>query len=241
MTVAAAAVDTTSLEARICHRFGDRRLLQRALTHRSWCAEHEGAPSNERLEFLGDAVLALAVSHLLYDKSGELTEGEMSKARAAVVNKTALAAAGRDAGFGEALRLGRGEDRSGGRNNPSLVADAVEAVIGAAYLDGGIDAATVVVRSLIGKRLRAAARSPGGADFKTLLQEQAARMGLDAPLYDITASGPQHDVRFRASVVVGAFRGAGSGGTKKRAAQRAAEVACRAMSAQRSPRAQQRA
>ena len=226
MTAATAAADLITLEDRIGYRFQCRELLQLALTHRSWRADNEGADCNERLEFLGDAVLGLVVAHGLYGHRRGLTEGEMSKARASVVNNATLAKAGRSIKLGAMLRLGQGEEGSGGRGNSSILANAVEAVIGAAYLDGGMATAQTVVRRLLGRRLQAAALSPGDTDFKTLLQNLAAKAGYDPPRYDMTATGPEHDKRFRASVSAGSSAGVGEGRTKKDASQRAAEVAC---------------
>lgn len=212
------------------HRFNDPGLLELALTHRSWCAEHSGSSSNERLEFLGDAVLSLVVTSRLYERFGDWTEGDLAKARASLVNAATLAEVGRSVGLGEQLRLGRGEDASGGRGKPSILADALEAVIGAVYLDGGIGAADDAVGRLFGARLDAAASSPGHADFKTRLQELAARAGLEPPSYGVSTSGPAHDRQFRAEVRTGDATGVGTGSTKKDAEQRAAEIAYAALS-----------
>ncbi len=225
MTVQTAPAGASVLTDRLGHRFSDPALLELALTHRSWCAEHSGSSSNERLEFLGDAVLSLVVTRMLYERFPGWAEGDLAKARASLVNATVLAEVGRSVGLGEQLRLGRGEDASGGRSRPSILADAVEAVIGAVYLDGGIGAADDSVGRLLGDRLDAVASSPGHADFKTRLQELAARLGLDPPSYDVTSSGPAHHRRFRAEVRAGDEAGVGAGSTKKDAEQRAAEVA----------------
>ena len=216
---------------RLGHQFKDPALLEVALTHRSWCAEHSGSCSNERLEFLGDAVLSLVVTRRLYERFGSWAEGDLAKARASLVNAATLAEVGRSAGLGEQLRLGRGEDGSGGRSKPSILADAVEAVIGAVYLDGGIGAADDSIGRLLDDRLDAVASSPGHADFKTRLQELAARLGLERPCYDVTISGPAHHRRFCAAVRAGEAAGAGTGSTKKDAEQRAAEVAYTALTA----------
>ena len=217
---------------RLGHRFDDPALLELALTHRSWCAEHSGASSNERLEFLGDAVLSLVVTQRLYSRFGDWAEGDLAKTRASLVNAATLAEVGRSTGLGGLLRLGRGEDASGGRSKPSILADAVEAVIGAVYLDGGIGAADRVVARLLGARLDAAASSPGHGDFKTRLQELSARLGLDPPVYDVTTSGPAHDRVFCAEVQAGTACGVGTGSTKKHAEQHAAEVAYTALTAE---------
>lgn len=224
MTVQTAPAGLSALTDRLGHRFNDPALLELALTHRSWCAEHSGSSSNERLEFLGDAVLSLVVTRMLYERFGDWAEGDLAKARASLVNAATLAEVGRSVGLGEQLRLGRGEDVSGGRAKPSILADAVEAVIGAVYLDGGIGAADDSVGRLLGDRLDAVANSPGHADFKTRLQELAARLGLDPPSYDVSSSGPAHHRRFRAEVRAGDEAGVGAGRTKKDAEQRAAEV-----------------
>ena len=210
---------------RLGHRFNDPALLELALTHRSWCAEHAGSASNERLEFLGDAVLSLVVTQRLYERFGDWTEGDLAKTRASLVNAATLAEVGRSVGLGGLLRLGRGEDASGGRGKPSILADALEAVIGAVYLDGGIGAADDAVGRLLGQRLDTAATSPGHSDFKTRLQELAARRGLEPPAYNVTTSGPAHDRLFCAEVQAGGAIGAGTGTTKKDAEQHAAEVA----------------
>ncbi len=216
---------------RLGHRFSDPALLELALTHRSWCAEHSGSSSNERLEFLGDAVLSLVVTRRLYERFGHWAEGDLAKARASLVNSATLAEVGRSVGLGEQLRLGRGEDVSGGRGKPSILADAVEAVIGAVYLDGGIGAADDSIGRLLGDRLDVVASAPGHADYKTRLQELAARLGLAPPSYDVTAGGPAHHREFRAEVRAGDEAGVGTGSTKKDAEQRAAEVAYAALSA----------
>ncbi|MCY4423840.1 MAG: ribonuclease III [Acidimicrobiaceae bacterium] len=216
---------------RLGHRFNDAALLDMALTHRSWCGEHSGSSSNERLEFLGDAVLSLVVTRRLYERFSDWAEGDLAKARASLVNAATLAEVGRSVGLGELLRLGRGEDDSGGRDKPSILADAVEAVIGAVYLDGGIGAADDAIGRLLGDRLDAVAESPGHADFKSRLQELAARLGMDPPSYDVTTSGPIHHQRFRAEVRAGDAAGVGAGSTKKDAEQRAAEVAYAALTA----------
>lgn len=229
MTALTAVADAATVEDRLCYRFTDPRLLELALTHRSWCAEHDGSSSNERLEFLGDAVLDLVVAHRLYDRYGDLTEGALAKTRASLVNSATLAEVGRSIGLGALLRLGRGEDVSGGREKPSLLADALEAVIGAVYLDGGLHAADGVVGRLLDANLEAAARAPGRTDFKTRLQELTARRGFGPPAYTVTTSGPSHHQLFRAAVSAGSASGVGEGSTKKDAEQHAAEIAYSAL------------
>ena len=204
----------------------DGALLARAMAHRSWCAEVGGQESNERLEFLGDAVLGLVVADHLYRSYPDLPEGELAKARAAVVNATTLAEAAADLGVGAALLLGKGEDASGGRQKGSILADAMEAVIGAVYLDGGWAAASALVLGLLGGRVAEAALGPGGGDYKTRLQELAARAFDELPRYEVSSEGPDHARRFTATVHLGgSARGRGEGRSKKEAEQAAARVA----------------
>ena len=222
-----AAAPPTSLEERLGYVFREGERLTHALTHRSWCAEHPGDPSNERLEFLGDAVLGLVVTDHLFDRYPTLPEGQLAKTRAAVVSSAALAEVGLDLGLGRALRLGKGEDGSGGREKASILADAVEAVLGAMYLDGGIEPVRRLVIEMLDGRIGDAASRPGATDHKTLLQEIVAREGDDPPEYRLTASGPDHDKRFRATVwIAGRVAGTGDGSSKKEAEQQAARVAC---------------
>ncbi len=215
-----------TLEDRLGHRFVDPERLILALTHRSWCSEHPGEPSNERLEFLGDAVLGLVVTDHIFTTFPELSEGQLAKTRATVVSSTSLAAVGESLNLGDGLRLGHGEDSSGGRSKASILADAVEAVIGAMYLDGGIEPARRFVLSQLSDQIDEAARRPGAGDYKTRLQEMAASEGFDPPVYDITSSGPEHDKRFHATVEFGGtVAGRGDGSSKKEAEQRAAREA----------------
>ncbi len=215
-----------SLEERLGHRFDDPGLLVLALTHRSWCAEHPGDSSNERLEFLGDAVLGLVVARHLFVTHPELAEGEMAMIRASVVSAETLAAVAAELRLGDHLRLGRGEARSGGAHKTSILADAMEAVIAAVYLDSDLDEVARVVLGHLGDRIEAGALTPGARDFKTRLQELAAAEGLPAPRYRTTDSGPDHRKTFRATVQVGAdLTGTGEGGTKKEAEQEAARDA----------------
>jgi len=213
-----------SVAAALGYRFDDPALLEEALTHRSSEAEGTGRSSNERLEFLGDAVLGLVIAEELFVAWG-FSEGEMAKVRAAVVNESSLAAVARRIGIGPALRLGRGEESTGGREKASILADAMEAVLGAVYLDGGLDEARRAIltdwRPLISER----AASPGRRDYKTRLQEVLARRGK-APVYAVEGSGPDHERSFTATVTVDGRRlGAGSGSSKKRAQQEAARRA----------------
>lgn len=216
----------TRLQASIGWSFRERSHLEQAVVHRSWCAEHPDEESNERLEFLGDAVLGLVVTDFAYREYPELPEGELAKVRAAVVNADVLAEVANDIGVGEALVLGKGEDSSGGRSKPSILADAMEAVIAAVYLDGGWPASQAVVLSLLEDRIRASAVGPGGHDYKTQLQELAAQRFDELPRYQVRAEGPDHEKRFFATVrVAGDTLGSGEGRSKKQAEQAAAEAA----------------
>ena len=204
-----------------------------ALTHRSWCAEHPGDESNERLEFLGDAVLGVVVTDHLFSAFPDLPEGQLAKARAAVVSSTTLAEVGLELGVGLDLRLGKGEDASGGREKASILADAVEAVLGAMYLDGGVEPVRRLVLEQLSERIDQAAERPGDKDYKTRLQEVAAHDGFTPPVYVLTESGPDHHKRFHATVAVGGERlGAGTGTSKKEAEQKAARAAYERRSAQ---------
>ena len=191
-----------------------------ALTHRSWCAENAGEASNERLEFLGDAVLGLVVTDHIFTAHPEMPEGSLAKLRAAVAAEL---------GVGDALRLGKGEDASGGREKASILSDAMEAVIGAVYVDGGLAAARRLVLDLLSDRIEgvvAGPGGPGGADHKTQLQELVARRFETAPSYDVVDDGPDHEKRFFATVRVGdGVVGRGEGRSKKLAEQAAAGAA----------------
>ena len=208
----------------------DPALLERALTHRSYAYEHGGLPHNERLEFLGDAVLGLVVADALYTTHPDLPEGQLAKLRASVVNARALAEVARSLELGRWLRLGKGEEVTGGRDKVSILADTMEAVLGAVYLDRGIAAATVLVRTLFDPLMDAASRQGAALDWKTALQELTAGRGLGSPEYVIAESGPDHRKSFDAQAVVGGeVLGTGSGGSKKEAEQQAAEAACRVL------------
>jgi ribonuclease III len=196
------------------------------MAHRSWCAETPGAHSNERLEFLGDAVLGLVVTDHIFRAYPELPEGELAKVRATVVSAAALAEVAAELDLGDALLLGKGEDASGGREKPSILADALEGLIGALYLDGGWSASQEFVLRLLGERIAEAAAGPGGQDYKTRLQELSARHFDTLPRYDVADEGPDHAKRFFATVsVAGAARGSGEGRSKKQAEQAAARDA----------------
>lgn len=214
----------------------DEPLLTRALTHRSYSYEHGGLPHNERLEFLGDSVLGLVVTDHLHATHSDVTEGELAKLRAAVVNMRALAQVARTIDLGVFVYLGRGEISTGGRDKNSILADTVEAVIGAVYLSSpkpdGLVAATRLVHSLLGAIMKSSAQLGAGLDWKTSLQEAAASQELESPHYRTTHSGPDHDKTFTAEAVVGeAVLGTGTGRTKKDAEQQAAARAYAALTA----------
>jgi ribonuclease-3 len=204
----------------------DEALLRRALTHRSYAYEAGGVPHNERLEFLGDSVLGLVVTTSLYETHPETSEGQLAKLRAAVVNMRALADVGRTLGLGDHLFLGRGEEATGGRDKDSILADTVEAVIGAVYECAGIGAATELVHHLVDPLLAQSATLGAGLDWKTSLQEITSRHGLGAPEYSVTEDGPEHAKWFEAEVRLGdEVHGRGAGRTKKVAEQEAAAQA----------------
>jgi ribonuclease-3 len=206
-------------------------ILERALTHRSYAYENGNLPTNERLEFLGDSVLGLVVTDTLFRGYPNLPEGQLAKLRAAVVNMTALADVARGLDLGEYVRLGRGEEGTGGRDKPSILADTLEAVIGAVFIDRGLDAAHGLVHALFDPVIERSARLGAGLDWKTSLQELTAAELLGVPEYTVTESGPDHQKSFRASVKVGGkVLGSGEGRSKKAAEQQAAEAAWMAIS-----------
>ncbi|MGY1722522.1 ribonuclease III [Blastococcus sp. SYSU DS0533] len=209
-------------------------LLPLALTHRSFAYENGGLPTNERLEFLGDSVLGLVVTDELYRSQPDLPEGQLAKLRASVVNMTSLARVARrlgDGGLGPHLLLGRGEETTGGRDKDSILADALEALIGALHLGCGLDTAAAIVHRLFDPLLVEAATRGAGLDWKTSLQELGAAQGLGAPTYQVDDEGPDHAKTFRAEVLLaGIVRGTGTGRTKKAAEQEAAEAAWRSLS-----------
>ena len=208
----------------------DPELLERALTHRSYAYEHGGLPTNERLEFLGDSVLGVVVTDTLFRAHPDLSEGRLAKLRAAVVNARALAEVARTVGLGKHLKLGRGEEATGGRNKSSILSDTVEALIGAIYLSGGFEAAGTVVHLLFDPLMETAAGLGAGLDWKTSLQELSAEHSLGVPEYVIEDEGPDHEKTFTAQVQVGEQRyGHGTGRSKKEAEQQAAETAYRAI------------
>ena len=212
----------------------DAELLTLALTHRSYAYESGGLEPNERLEFLGDAVLGVVVTDHLFRTHPELPEGQLAKLRASVVNMHALAGVARGLavnGLGEYVLLGRGEELTGGRNKSSILADTTEALIGAVYLQHGMDVARTVVHRLFDQLMVMAPLLGASLDWKTSLQELTASRELGVPEYRITEDGPDHLKEFTATAVIaGVERGTGQGRTKKEAEQRAAETAWRSLS-----------
>ena len=197
------------------------------MAHRSWCAEFPGNPSNERLEFLGDAVLGWVVADLAYQRYSDLPEGKLTDVRKAVVNAAALAQLADAIELGDAILLGKGEAAAGGRRKPSILSDALEAVIGAVYVDGGPLVARAVITGLLGHRLDDVVERLAVLDHKTALQELTARLFDRAPVYAIREEGPDHEKRFFATVLVGTTAwGDGEGRSKKQAEQAAAREAC---------------
>ncbi|QBR94053.1 ribonuclease III [Nocardioides euryhalodurans] len=204
----------------------DPELLERALTHRSFAYENGGLPTNERLEFLGDAVLGVVVTETLYVTHPDLSEGRLAKLRAAVVNARALAGVGREIGLGRHVKLGRGEQTTGGRNKASILSDTVEAVLGAIHLSGGFEVSAQVVHRLFDPLIETASSMGAGLDWKTSLQELSAEHALGVPEYVIADEGPDHAKTFTAQVRVGdGLYGNGVGRSKKEAEQAAAETA----------------
>ena len=209
----------------------DPELLSLALTHRSFAYENGGIPHNERLEVLGDSVLGQAVTVRLFTGHPELDEGSLAKRRASVVSTVALAEVARGIGLGEYVRLGRGENLTGGRDKDSILADTMEAVIGATYLSAGPEAATALVLRLVEPLLDDPDRYGAAMDPKTSLQELAARRGYAAPAYSVEAAGPDHDRTFTATVKVGDLALTGVGTSKKQAEMAAALAVWRELSA----------
>jgi ribonuclease III len=219
----------TTLEDRLGYVFNDPELLALSLTHRSVSAEDQARSDNERLEFLGDAVLQVVTTDRLFHEYS-LPEGKMAKIRAALVSRPSLADVARSIDLGAHLELAIAEERTGGREKDSILADAMEAVIGAVYVDGGLDEVRGLVDRLWGESFEERAKSPGVKDYKTRLQEVLARDGR-RPEYQTEGSGPDHQRVFTAGVGVGgALLGQGSGRSKKEAEQEAARAALDALS-----------
>ena len=214
----------------------DPELLDRALTHRSYAYEQGGLPTNERLEFLGDSVLGLVVTEHLFVTYPDLSEGQLAKLRAAVVNSRALADIARQLDLGAVIHLGRGEESTGGRDKSSILADTMEAVIGAVFLQHGVDAARDLVHHLFDPLMAEVATRGAGLDWKTSLQEIASTNGLGVPIYDVVESGPDHAKTFQAMVNIDdRSYGPGAGRNKKEAEQNAAAIAFAALKGSRGP------
>lgn len=204
----------------------DAELAVLALTHRSYAYENGGLPTNERLEFLGDSVLGIVVTEQLYRSHPDLPEGQLAKLRASIVNMHALAGVARAMNLGSMVRLGHGEELTGGRDKASILADAVEALLGALYLQLGLEGTRLVIHRLFNDLILIAPSLGAGLDWKTSLQELAAAGGLGMPVYQVDEEGPDHLKTFSAVVLVGgAPHGDGTGRTKKEAEQQAASAA----------------
>jgi len=220
--------DYSALEAMLGYTFRDRSLLEQALRHASWVNEHTGPKlaDNERLEFLGDAVLDLVVGHKLMTRYPQLREGELSVTRAQVVSETGLSEVARKLGIGAWLVLGKGEEKSGGRAKPSILADAFEAILAAVFLDGGFIAAQAMVDRLLSQRIETV-EFKGFYDFKTRLQETAQARLKATPTYHVVQEiGPDHDKRFVVAVMLADEELARAvGRSKKEAEQMAASEA----------------
>lgn len=226
MGVAPTEVPGSELEDALGIRFADPELRRQSLTHRSFAFEQGLSATNERLEFLGDSVLGLVVTDMAYAAFPDMPEGQLAKLRAAIVNMQALAEVARELGLGEAVQLGRGEELSGGRDKASILADALEAVFGAVYLDQGLDVASALIDRLFRPRMDAYVRGEGERDHKTILQELASQELRAMPEYHLEERGPDHEKEFTATVfVAGEPLGTGVGRSKKEAEQRAARQA----------------
>lgn len=214
-----------ALEARVLLDFSDKQLALAAITHKSYCNEHKDEPcvDNERLEFLGDAVVNLAIAHRLMERFPRAAEGELTKLRALIVNEEGLARVARRLGLGELLLLGRGEELTGGRDKPSVLADALEAVAGAIFLGQGMPATMAFVDRFFGEALAGAAEGRQGQDYKSILHEDAqGRLGA-APRYRVVSeTGPDHEKVFEVEVSIGAGTYARSTGRSKKEAEQAA-------------------
>jgi len=215
----------SDLSASLTERLGisvSGELLELALTHRSFAYESGGLPTNERLEFLGDSVLGLIITQELYAKFPDLDESRLSPLRSGVVNTKALALIARELSLGDYVRIGKGEESSGGRDKNSILADSLEALVGAIYLEHGLTKATEKVLEWFGPLIESANAQGAGIDGKTALQELAAARGLGAPEYEIDEFGPDHDKSFVALVVLAGERFAPGGGKSKREAEQVA-------------------
>lgn len=229
-----------ALEGRLGHVFSDGALCEAALTHKSWLNEAQagsGRRDNERLEFLGDAVLALVISDLLMKAFPDRSEGELSKTRAVIVSESGLFKAADGLGLGEWIFLGRGEDAAGGRRKPSILSNALEALFGAAFLDAGLEATRAIAQRLFGQALKEAEKR-ASLDFKSRLQERSQALLQSTPVYSVIGEeGPDHDKRFEVTIALnGLEHGRATGKSKKEAEQNAAAQALTVLEA-RPPRA----
>ena len=233
MNSAPAEVPQEALDQALGVTFADPGLRRAALTHRSFAFEQGLDLTNERLEFLGDSVLGLVVTDMAYRSFPALPEGQLAKLRAAIVNMQALADVARSLDLGNMVLLGRGEELSGGREKPSILADALEAVFGAVYLDRGLDVARSMIERLFRPRMDAYARGEGDRDYKTMLQELASQRVRSMPEYRLQERGPDHEKEFTATVFLNnEALGRGVGRSKKEAEQQAAREAYERMFAE---------
>lgn len=217
-----------SLERALAYHFRNPHLLEEALRHRSYVNEHPQSDGrdNERLEFLGDAVLSLVVSHILMQKFPEMTEGGLSRTRARLVNETHLARVARTLELGSCIELGRGEAQTGGSDKPSILSDTLEAVLAAVYLDGGFQAAFDVIGDRLDFRFEALQPPAEMTDFKSRLQEYAQNREKTVPVYRVVdESGPDHDKTFVVELTLKHLKTSGTGRNKKAAEQQAAHEA----------------
>lgn len=219
------ALDTWTVQM-AGHVFVDREILERSMSHRSWCAEHGAVPSNERLEFLGDAILQWVITDLIYRSHPELSEGDLTDLRKSLVNTETLAKTARDIELGQWILLGLGEDSAGGRHKDSILADALEAFIGALYLDGGANVARSFVTHVMQHRMMSQVDHLDDFDARSHLIRICVREFAKPPLVEITSSGAAHEPVFTAQVMVnGEAIGLATGRTKKAAAQAASTAA----------------
>ena len=227
----------SDIQQRIGYTFKDAEFLERALTHKSYANEYRVPYHNERMEFLGDSVLSLVISEYLMKTCPDSTEGDLSRLRAAVVSEPALAAVSREIGLGSYLLLGKGEDQTGGRNKDSLLADCLEALIAAVYLDAGKDAAESLVIRLFEEVIKKTSASGGSLDYKTEFQELCQEQLKQLPEYRIVSeTGPDHQKQFEMEVwIKGQLAGRGMGKSKKEAEQRAAKEALEKFSEKQNP------
>ncbi len=232
-SVVVTGVDDSAVES-LMQTLGQRldpTLLRQALTHRSFAYENGGLPTNERLEFLGDSVLGLVVTERLYRDFPDEPEGQLAKLRAAVVNATALADVARALGLGSYLLLGKGEESTGGHDKSSILADSMEAVIGAMYMSTDLETSRAFIERIFGPLITSSATLGAGLDWKTSLQERSAELDKGVPEYHVTDSGPDHAKEFTAQAVIsGEILGLGHGRSKKVAEQEAAAQAYAALS-----------